>query len=49
MIKRQTRPVIDDAWKREDINAVLAGIWDIKMLLVQLLQHLGDDEEEAEE
>jgi hypothetical protein len=38
-----------DAWEREDVNAVVFGIWDIKMLLIQLLQLLGDDEEEADE
>jgi hypothetical protein len=41
--------VPDDAWKREDVDAVLSGLWDIKMLLVELVQILGDDEEEAPE
>jgi hypothetical protein len=41
--------VPEDPWDRDDINALLAGIWDIKMLLIEVLQHLGDDEEEAEE
>jgi hypothetical protein len=49
MIRRETRPVPEDAWEREDVKAVIAGIWDIKMLLIQLLQHIGDDEEEADE
>jgi len=34
---------------REDINALMLGALDIKMLLIQLLQLLGDDEEEADE
>jgi hypothetical protein len=41
--------VPDDAWQREDVDAVLSGLWDIKMLLLQLVQHLGDDEEETDE
>jgi hypothetical protein len=45
----ETGPVADGAWKRADVQAVLAGIWDIKMLLLQLVQLLGDDEEEADE
>jgi hypothetical protein len=45
----QTASVPDDAWEREDVDAVIGGIWDIKMLLIQLLQLLGDDEEEAPE
>jgi hypothetical protein len=38
-----------DAWEREDVEAIVGGIWDIKMLLIQLVQLLGDDEEEADE
>jgi hypothetical protein len=42
--------VADHTWQREDVDAVLAGLWDIKMLLLQLVQHFGeDDEEEADE
>jgi hypothetical protein len=41
--------VAADAWEREDVEAIVGGIWDIKMLLLQLLQLLGDDEEEADE
>jgi hypothetical protein len=44
-----TASVPDEAWKREDVNALLAGVWDIKMLLLQLVQHLGDDEDEEDE
>jgi hypothetical protein len=44
-----TACVPEEAWTREDINALLSGIWDIKMLLVELVQLLGDDEEEAPE
>jgi hypothetical protein len=36
-------------WERGDVDAVVAGIWDIKMLVIQVIQHLGDDEEEADE
>jgi hypothetical protein len=45
----QTGAVAEDAWERADVDAVLAAIWDIRMLLIQLVQLLGDDEEEAEE
>jgi hypothetical protein len=41
--------VPDEAWTRDDVNALLAGVWDIKMLILQLLQHFGEDEEEADE
>ena len=44
-----TASVPDEAWEREDVNAVVYGIWDITMLLIQLLQLLGDDEEEADD
>jgi hypothetical protein len=39
----------EEAWERRDVDPVLSGLWDIKMLLINLLQLLGDDEEEAEE
>lgn len=38
-----------EAWEREDVDALIRGIWDIKMLLIELLKLLGEDEEEAEE
>jgi hypothetical protein len=41
--------VRNDAWERQDVDAVLSGIWDIKMLLIKLVQLLEDDEEEADE
>jgi hypothetical protein len=41
--------VSERVWEREDVEAVIAGVWDIKMLLIQLVQLLGDDEEEADE
>jgi hypothetical protein len=41
--------VAEGAWQREDVEAIVGGIWDIKMLLIQLVQLLGDDEEEADE
>jgi hypothetical protein len=41
--------VSEDAWEREDVEAVVGGIWDIKMLLLQLVQLFGDDEEEADQ
>jgi hypothetical protein len=41
--------VTTDAWEREDVEAIVGGIWDIKMLLIEVLKLLGDDEEEAEE
>jgi hypothetical protein len=44
-----TARVPDQAWEREDVDAVVGGIWDIKMLLIRLIQLLGDDEEEADE
>jgi hypothetical protein len=37
------------ASEREDVEAIVGGIWDITMLLIELVQILGDDEEEAEE
>jgi hypothetical protein len=40
--------VHDDAWERQDVDAVLSGIWDIKMLLIKLVQLLEDDEEAEE-
>lgn len=39
----------EDAWTRDDINALILGVLDIKELLIQLLQLFGDDEEEAPE
>ena len=39
----------ESVWERDDVDAILKGIWDIKMLLIQLVQLLGDDEEEADE
>jgi hypothetical protein len=36
-----------EAWEREDVDALIGGIWDIKMLLIELLELLGEDEEEA--
>jgi hypothetical protein len=44
-----TPAVSERVWEREDVEAVIAGVWDIKMLLIQLVQLLGDDEEEADE
>jgi hypothetical protein len=44
-----TASLPDDAWKREDVDAIVGGVWDIKMLLVQLVQLLGDDEEEEDQ
>jgi hypothetical protein len=44
-----TDSVPEEAWTAEDVNALLSGVWDVKMLLVELLQLLGDDEEEAPE
>jgi hypothetical protein len=40
---------VADAWEREDVEAIVGGIWDIKMLLVELVQLLSDDEEEEAE
>ncbi|HZB35387.1 MAG TPA: hypothetical protein VE440_04875 [Gaiellaceae bacterium] len=31
----------DEAWKREDVNALLAGLWDIRMLLLRLV-HISE-------
>ena len=46
----ETRVVASESvWERDDVDAILKGIWDIKMLLIQLVQLLGDDEEEADE
>jgi hypothetical protein len=41
--------VVGDAWEREDINALLLGVLDIKAALLRLLQLLEDDDEEADE
>jgi hypothetical protein len=38
-----------DVWEREDVEAIVGGIWDIKMLLIHLVQLLGGDEEETDE
>jgi hypothetical protein len=35
-------------WQREDVDAILSGLWDIKVLLVRLVQLLEDGEEEEE-
>lgn len=39
----------DNAWEREGVDAIVGGIWDIKMLLIRLVQLLGDDEEEEDQ
>lgn len=39
----------DRVVEREDVDAILRVLWDIKLLLVRLLQIAeGDDEEEEE-
>ncbi|HET6641899.1 MAG TPA: hypothetical protein VFG93_01365 [Gaiellaceae bacterium] len=45
----QTGSVPDDVLTREDVDAIVAGIWDIKMLLLRLVQLFGDDEEEEDQ
>jgi hypothetical protein len=39
----------DEVWERKDVDAVLAGFWDLKMLLLRLVQLLEGDDEEADE
>jgi hypothetical protein len=41
--------VAEDAWERADVEAILGALWDVKLLLVQLVQLLGGDEEEADD
>jgi hypothetical protein len=41
--------VPEEAWTPEDVSALLSGVWDIKLLLIELVQILGDDEEETPE
>jgi hypothetical protein len=41
--------VPESVFEREDVDAILSGLWDIKVLLVRIAQSLGDDEEEEEE
>jgi hypothetical protein len=39
----------ESAFEREDVDAILRGLWDIKVLLVRIARSLDDDEEEEEE
>jgi hypothetical protein len=41
--------VPESVFEREDVDAILRGLWDIKVLLVQIARSLGNDEEEEEE
>jgi hypothetical protein len=40
--------VPDSVFEREDVDAILRGLWDIKVLLVRIARSFGDDEEEEE-
>jgi hypothetical protein len=42
--------VADEAvWERVDVEAIVGGIFDIKALLTQIVQLLGEDDEEEDE
>jgi hypothetical protein len=41
--------VPESVFEREDVDAILRGLWDIKVLLVRIARSLGNDEEEEEE
>ncbi len=44
----KTSRVSKSVFEREDVDAILRGLWDIKILLVRIVHLLGNDEEEEE-